>query len=445
MKRILPAIAAALMLLAATDASAVTQKEMEQARAATARIFLRNANNGADYLDNINATTMAELEGKLHQREKDNLKTFNSVAMPRDYAGWDKEKLVTYWSETFYSQPAISGVIKSLGFAKKQTKMQLSKMSVSAPSENPAGTAADAATEPDQQPATGIEQPFADADDPVAAKQDEEARLQATADSIAALQAEGAEQAANDSGGDGSTWIYVGVLCVLVALVVALIIYATRTSKKNNKPARDDDDDDSTDPEEERESRRESMHDSRMEEELRSLTAENAELRRAVEDYKFHLNSLKAELEAEKRRVTMLRTERAAANAQSAERERVQTEPAAAAPRVKGTPERLRRNIFLGRANRDGIFLRAEREVNLDQSLFRLVSNDGVTGTFTVIEEPEVEARIMADPDGTLAYSCILTDRDTFGRESVVTERPGTAVFESGRWRVLRKAQVKLV
>lgn len=236
-----------------------------------------------------------------------------------------------------------------------------------------------------------------------------------------------------------------GVLCVLVALVVALIIYATRTSKKNNKPARDDDDDDSTDPEEERESRRESMHDSRMEEELRSLTAENAELRRAVEDYKFHLNSLKAELEAEKRRVTMLRTERAAANAQSAERERVQTEPAAAAPRVKGTPERLRRNIFLGRANRDGIFLRAEREVNLDQSLFRLVSNDGVTGTFTVIEEPEVEARIMADPDGTLAYSCILTDRDTFGRESVVTERPGTAVFESGRWRVLRKAQVKLV
>ena len=139
------------------------------------------------------------------------------------------------------------------------------------------------------------------------------------------------------------------------------------------------------------------------------------------------------------------KSERAAANAQSAERERVQTEPVAAAPRVKGTPERLRRNIFLGRANRDGIFLRAEREVNLDQSLFRLVSNDGVTGTFTVIEEPEVEARIMADPDGTLAYSCILTDRDTFGRESVVTERPGTAVFESGRWRVLRKAQVKLV
>ena len=56
-----------------------------------------------------------------------------------------------------------------------------------------------------------------------------------------------------------------------------------------------------------------------------------------------------------------------------------------------------------------------------------------MSGIYTVVEDPEVEARILANPDLLLAGSCELEDPDTYGKEAVATENPGTAIFEGGR------------
>ena len=127
-----------------------------------------------------------------------------------------------------------------------------------------------------------------------------------------------------------------------------------------------------------------------------------------------------------------------------------QTNPvAAAAPttvsgRVSASAKGSR-VIYLGRANREGMFVRAERSLNPQHSVFRLETSDNVSGIYTVVEDPEVEARILANPDLLLAGSCELEDPDTYGKEAVATENPGTAIFEGGRWRVLRPALVRFV
>ena len=83
-------------------ALAVTDKEMDEARALTAKAYLRYVNNGSDYLDNLNPKSMAELTAKLKTKEKENIKAFNAVKTPTDYASWDKDRLVQYWSSDFF-------------------------------------------------------------------------------------------------------------------------------------------------------------------------------------------------------------------------------------------------------------------------------------------------------------------------------------------------------
>jgi hypothetical protein len=108
-------------------------------------------------------------------------------------------------------------------------------------------------------------------------------------------------------------------------------------------------------------------------------------------------------------------------------------------------PRRPARKIYLGRANSAGMFVRAEKELNPDQSVFRLVSTDGITGTFSVVTDIEVQDRILEDPQAALEYACVCDDYDTVDRTEINTDRNGTAVFESGRWRVLRKAHISLI
>ena len=58
-------ITVALLAVMALPALAVTEKEMEEARAITAQAYLRYANDGSGYLDEFRATSMSQLESKL--------------------------------------------------------------------------------------------------------------------------------------------------------------------------------------------------------------------------------------------------------------------------------------------------------------------------------------------------------------------------------------------
>lgn len=104
-------IASVIIAFCAIPALAVTEKEMEEAKAITAQAYLRYANDGSGYLDDFRATSMAQLESKLKAKEKENLKAFRSVKIPGDYASWDKAKLLEFWGVTFFTSPDRKSVV----------------------------------------------------------------------------------------------------------------------------------------------------------------------------------------------------------------------------------------------------------------------------------------------------------------------------------------------
>jgi len=91
------------------DVKAVSREEMENAKTITAKLYLRYANNGSGYLDDVVATSMKELKAKLKKKELENLEAFNSVPVPpeSEYAGWDKAQLMQFWSTTFLDNPKL--------------------------------------------------------------------------------------------------------------------------------------------------------------------------------------------------------------------------------------------------------------------------------------------------------------------------------------------------
>jgi hypothetical protein len=436
----------ALTLSSAIPTYAVTKEEMEEARTIAAIVYLRNANNGSDYLDNVSAKSLSELEGKLKDTEKKNLATFKSVGLPSDYASWDKAKLVEYWSSTFYSNSEIKK-IQSVGFARNTTKRRIEAMNIAAPSaaaaESPADeTTPEAATEETtDETATNLESPIMEE-----TVSDTEAQLKAQEDSIANLN-KGVD---SDSviGEQSHTWLYIIILIILVAAMAALIVYASKVFKRQNDDYERTKLDKATD----------SYDREAAEREKEAMQAQIEELKRTANDCRTHLTNVKKELETERQRNEELQTRTSDkpvrrdteapqvisttqdAPANMIRRRAPQPQPAT----ERSEARREGRVIYLGRANSSGMFVRAEKEINKDKTVFRLVSKDGITGTFAVVDDYEVQDRILDDPENELGNACFCDDFDNTDRTEIITERNGTAIFESGRWRVLRKAHITL-
>lgn len=100
--------------------------------------------------------------------------------------------------------------------------------------------------------------------------------------------------------------------------------------------------------------------------------------------------------------------------------------------------------IYLGRANARGIFVRADRRINAGNTIYRLDTNDGLVGTFHVVDEPEVVDVALSNPAEYLGNGCTGEDLgDTAGVTRIVTESAGTAIFENGYWKILRKTRIR--
>ena len=209
----------AAMMGSAVECRAVSDREMEEARAIAAKAYLRYANNGSGYLDEVNAKSIAELQKSLKAKEKENIKAFLAIPVPKDYATWDKTKLVEYWGSTAFKA---AGLIEEGKGARPRVRKQIMAMSISAPSAAaPAETPAEAAPAPAEAApaeASVAEQPAeAAAADPAAQQADILADQKAIEDD--------AKNAAPESqnSGSNSTWIYVVILCVLIGVVVWLV------------------------------------------------------------------------------------------------------------------------------------------------------------------------------------------------------------------------------
>lgn len=485
MKRLVYIITVLMALWQALPAMAVTDKEMEQARVIATQTYLRYANDGSDYLDALHPSTMAQLEKSLKAKEKENIKAFKAVPVPTDYASWDKQKLVDYWSNTAFSH---SGLSQKGKVGKSRARKKLAAMTVAAPAvtetkaetkpaeqkpaAQPAATPATeakptpAATKPavkpaDAKPSTSpvpVHEPNLDS----AQAEIDEARMLAEA----ALAAEDDAVIKKES---NHTWIYVVVLCILVAVVVALVVFASNVMKKSaptlatqwNSGANSD--------------------------EAKALTRKLQESNRRLEEAERQNVLLKKKVDALTAEIAKLRTRPApaqqppiqgipypkqnptpasapaAATAQQVQVPQQATQPApapalasspaapaptspAAAPvqsAAAPTQQPSLRTIYLGRANAKGIFVRADRTLNPGNSVFRLDTSDGLAGTFKVVNHPSIIEKVTEHPAEMLAMACVGPElANTSGMQAIITDSAGTAIFEGDRWKVMRKAKI---
>ncbi len=471
----------AVAMVTAIPSFAVTDKEMEQARAMAAKHYLRYANNGSDYLDKLNPSSVGELSKSLKAKEKENIKSFNAVAVPKDYASWDKKKLVEYWSSTFFRSPGLKeDGKKCLGILAKN----LNKISVGAPApaepkaaeakaEEPAKpVAAEAAATPTPAPAETAPAANETAYPTAPAEQNAETALEeavAQAEADAGLADEQPRKSSN-------TGWYIGILVVLVGVVIWLVMYASKSMKETGVTLADH----QAGEKEIREAKKAAKEEqNKMREQYASsLTSKNDE----IKQLKAHAEALERDLDAARREAGTLRRELEAAKRELAsgrqsrqeqvapQRQERQVAPqqeraaqperqaqaqerqmaAASAPKSQSTsparPNGLPPVVFLSYVNQKGLFTKASRSLQVDSSVYRMDIPDGHHGLYRVVNDPDIFDRLLDDTAHWLEGGCVIENpEDADIAAEIVTLQPGEALFADNTCRVTKKARIKFV
>lgn len=452
-----------LLVVGVSALHAVTREEMEQARTIAAKSYLRWANDGSGYLDELNPKTMAQLEQSLKAKEKENIAAFKAVKTPTDYSSWDKEALVKYWSETFFASPGLSDKGKA---ARNVVKRKVSAMNVSSPAAATPDKKEENAPAADKTVAQGqeVENP-ATADKPAGDVGNAE-NIEAVSDEMAGIIAEAAEldsteavveQADTKKDSGSSVWIYILALVVLVGVVVWLVIFASKTMKNAEEFSEVKDKERSLQPEEPEDrglSAATSSADAAIieSERVRELVERESKLKREV--MRLREENLRLVEECERLKIDLATAQRTIAEQPVEVVSAAHTAPAAASAvteaeteNISEQPRRRRsaatREIFLGRVNAKGLFVRADRNLTPGKSVYRLTTTDGFTGTYRVVTDEEMVDTMLDNPVEYLSGGCVAKDlEDTDGMMEIITESAGTAIFEDGCWRVLRKAKI---
>ena len=99
------------------------------------------------------------------------------------------------------------------------------------------------------------------------------------------------------------------------------------------------------------------------------------------------------------------------------------------------------KRLYLTKPDANDYFIRTTEVVEIGNSIFELSTNDGVTGTFKVIDNPEVHQFALMMPTENLVRACTGKGiQISNGKTRIVTDREGTARLENGRWHVAVKA-----
>lgn len=393
-----------------SSAWGVTREEMEQARTITAQAFLRYMNNGSDYLDKLDPVKVSDLKNSLKTKEKENIKIFESIEYPKIevYSQWSKDDLLKYWGTDFWNDSRIPAHCKG---ARVRVKSKIGAMNVGAEaikSQETTATLAEAdnAASEAQRVLDSITRA-----DSIAA---EAAILEASndmvqedfaSDSIAAEES-AIEEEETVKSKSSPTLIYSLILIVLVVIIAALIVYAVKGIQKSGKQdvKRDKNDEiDSADEEDD----------------------DNHIYKETLDEKDREIASLKAEIDRLNNVILRMN-------------DRISDAISEISPNQRPT-----RTIYLAYANSKNVFVRADSVYNEDYSIFKLVTSDGITGSFSVIDNPIANKLALSLPISILKNSCQSEDmhHDNWCKQ-IITENAGTAIFENGRWIVKRKADI---
>lgn len=397
-------------VVVASSAWGVTREEMEQARTITAQAFLRYMNNGSDYLDKLDPVKVSDLKNSLKTKEKENIKIFESIEYPKIevYSQWSKDDLLKYWGTDFWNDSRIPAHCKG---ARVRVKSKIGAMNVGAEaikSQETTATLAEAdnAASEAQRVLDSIKMA-----DSIAA---EAAILEASndvvqedfaSDSIAAEES-AIEEEETVKSKSSPTLIYSLILIVLVVIIAALIVYAVKGIQKSGKQDVKRDKNEETDSADEEDD-------------------DNHIYKETLDEKDREIASLKAEIDRLNNVILRMN-------------DRISDAISEISPNQRPT-----RTIYLAYANSKNVFVRADSVYNEDYSIFKLVTSDGITGSFSVIDNPIANKLALSLPISILKNSCQSEDmhHDNWCKQ-IITENAGTAIFENGRWIVKRKADI---
>lgn len=393
-----------------SSAWGVTREEMEQARTITAQAFLRYMNNGSDYLDKLDPVKVSDLKNSLKTKEKENIKIFESIEYPKIevYSQWSKDDLLKYWGTDFWNDSRIPAHCKG---ARVRVKSKIGAMNVGAEAIKSQETTA-TLTEADN--AASEAQRVLDSIKMADSIATEAAILEASndmvqedfaSDSIAAEES-AIEEEETVKSKSSPTLIYSLILIVLVVIIAALIVYAVKGIQKSGKQDVKRDKNEETDSADEEDD-------------------DNHIYKETLDEKDREIASLKAEIDRLNNVILRMN-------------DRLSDAISEISPNQRPT-----RTIYLAYANSKNVFVRADSVYNEDYSIFKLVTSDGITGSFSVIDNPIANKLALSLPISILKNSCQSEDmhHDNWCKQ-IITENAGTAIFENGRWIVKRKADI---
>ena len=407
----------------------VTQKEMEQARTIAAKAYIRYVNDGSGYLDDIHPTTIEELQKSLKPKEKENIKAFLAISVPNDYQGWDKQKLLDYWAKDVFQS---KGLVEKGRGGRILARKEINKMNIAAPT-----APAKEVTKPTPQQSSTTQAPGSTGtatpkETPAETTSPTETPSAAiTADSLLnATDTLSSQLFADDDEYEfpeepNYTWVYIMILAILVAIVIALVVYAANVLKKNGN--------------------NQSVSVVSHEEDMEKIKQYEA----ALTDKDFEISMLTKKLENANKQNSELKSKLEALTSEiAALRAAPVTSLQKEADNISGISRQNKpaplRTIYLGRANSKQIFVRADRTLNIGNSVFVLDTSDGVTGSFRVADSPAAWSLALSNPEEYLSHACTGHNLDdTTGVNRIINEASGTAIFEGGCWRVIRKAKIR--
>lgn len=99
--------------------------------------------------------------------------------------------------------------------------------------------------------------------------------------------------------------------------------------------------------------------------------------------------------------------------------------------------------FYMSRPDSNGCFMRASVTFEAGNSIFRLVTTDGQTATFEVIDDQNVHRIALMMPTENLTVACVGESIQlSHGKRRIVTDAPGEAVLECGKWHITRRATI---
>lgn len=393
-----------------SSAWGVTREEMEQARTITAQAFLRYMNNGSDYLDKLDPVKVSDLKNSLKTKEKENIKIFESIEYPKIevYSQWSKDDLLKYWGTDFWNDSRIPAHCKG---ARVRVKSKIGAMNVGAEaikSQETTATLAEAdnAASEAQRVLDSIKMADSIATEAAILEASNDVTQEDFASDSIAAEESAIEEEETVKSKSSPTLIYSLILIVLVVIIAALIVYAVKGIQKSGKQDVKRDKNDETDSADEEDD-------------------DNHIYKETLDEKDREIASLKAEIDRLNNVILRMN-------------DRLSDAISEISPNQRPT-----RTIYLAYANSKNVFVRADSVYNEDYSIFKLVTSDGITGSFSVIDNPIANKLALSLPISILKNSCQSEDmhHDNWCKQ-IITENAGTAIFENGRWIVKRKADI---